>query len=83
MIQQNNTNNETLKNIDLLNESSDKKFVTRKWNIVNDQSKLNYSVGSETMYSTEVLKSKLCDYTDVYIPVRVDITIEYVILLLK
>ena len=83
MIQQNNTNNETLKNIDLLNESSDKKFVTRKWNIVNDQSKLNYSVGSETMYSTEVLKSKLCDYTDVYIPVRGDITIEYVILLLK
>ena len=82
MIQQNNTNNETLKNIDLLNESSDKKFVTRKWNIVNDQSKLNYSVGSETMYSTEVLKSKLCDYTDVYIPVRGDITIEYVILLL-
>ena len=70
MIQQNNTNNETLKNIDLLNESNDKKFVTRKWNIVNDQSKLNYSVGSETMYSTEVLKSKLCDYTDVYIPVR-------------
>ena len=83
MIQQNNTNNETLKNIDLLNESSDKKFVTRKWNIVNDQSKLNYSVGSETMYSTEVLKSKLCDYTDVYIPIRGDITIEYVILLLK
>ena len=83
MIQQNNTNNETLKNIELLNESSDKKFVTRKWNIVNDQSKLNYSVGSETMYSTEVLKSKLCDYTDVYIPVRGDITIEYVILLLK
>ena len=83
MIQQNNTNNETLKNIDLLNESSDKKFVTRKWNIVNDQSKLNYSVGSETIYSTEVLKSKLCDYTDVYIPVRGDITIEYVILLLK
>ena len=83
MIQQNNTNNETLKNFDLLNESSDKKFVTRKWNIVNDQSKLNYSVGSETIYSTEVLKSKLCDYTDVYIPVRGDITIEYVILLLK
>ena len=83
MIQQNNTNNETLKNIDLLNESNDKKFVTRKWNIVNDQSKLNYSVVSETIYSTEVLKSKLCDYTDVYIPVRGDITIEYVILLLK
>ena len=29
----------------LLNEASDSKFVTRKWNIVNDQSKANYDVG--------------------------------------
>ena len=26
----------------LLNEASDSKFVTRKWNIVNDNSKANY-----------------------------------------
>ena len=26
----------------LLNETSDSKFVTRKWNIVNDQSKAKY-----------------------------------------
>ena len=26
----------------LLNEANDSKFVTRKWNIVNDQSNTNY-----------------------------------------
>ena len=28
--------------LNLLNEASDSKFVTRKWNIVNDNSKANY-----------------------------------------
>ena len=40
------------------------KFVTRKWNIVKDNSNTNYGVGSETIYDTEVLKFNLCDYTD-------------------
>ena len=31
----------------LLNEASDSKFVTRKWNISNDQSYANYDVGNE------------------------------------
>ena len=31
----------------LLNEVSDSKFVTRNWNIVNDQSNANYGVGNE------------------------------------
>ena len=30
--------------LNLLNEASDSKFVTRKWKIVNDQSKVNYNV---------------------------------------
>ena len=29
-----------------LNEANDSKFVTRKWNIVNDNSKTNYGAGS-------------------------------------
>ena len=29
--------------MNLLNESSDSKFVTRNWNIVNDQFSANYS----------------------------------------
>ena len=57
----------------LLNEASDSKFVTRKWNIANDNSKTNYGAGSEIIYNTEVLKSNLCDYKDTYI--RGNITI--------
>ena len=33
--------------LNLLNELSDSKFVTRNWNIVNDQSNANYSVRNE------------------------------------
>ena len=41
--------------------------MTRKWNIVNNQSNGNYDVGNEIIYNTEVLKSNLCDHNDVYI----------------
>ena len=58
-----------------MNEASDFKFVTRKWNIVNDESNANYSVKNEKMYGTEVLKSNLFNYKDAYILVRGDITI--------
>ena len=47
--------------LDFLNEASDSKIVTRKWNIVNDQSNGNYDAGNETFYNTEVLKSNLCN----------------------
>ena len=49
------------KTLNLLNEASDSKFVTRKWNIVNDQSNANYDLANETIYNTEVLKSSLCN----------------------
>ena len=35
------------KMLNLLNEASNYKFVTRKWKIVNDQSNANYDVGNE------------------------------------
>ena len=47
--------------LNLLNESNYSKFVTRKCNIVNDNSNANYGVGKEINYNTEVLKSNLCD----------------------
>ena len=53
--------------LNLLNEANDSKFVTRKWNIVNDNLKVNYGVGNKIIYNTEVLKSNLCDYNDAYI----------------
>ena len=58
-----------------MNEKNDSKFVTRKWNIVNENSKTNYSVGRKIIYNTEVLKSNLCDYNDAYILLRCNITI--------
>ena len=58
----------------LLNKPNNFKFLTRKWNIVNVQSNANY-VGNEFIYSTEVLKSNLCDYSDPYILVKGDITV--------
>ena len=61
--------------LNLLNESCDSAFVTRKWNIVHDQSNTDYDVGNEIIYNTEVLKSNLSDYNDAYILVRGDITI--------
>ena len=49
--------------------------MTRKWNIVNDQSNANYDVGNEIIYNTEVLKYNLCDYNDAFILVRGNNTI--------
>ena len=50
--------------LNLLNEASDSKFVTRKWNLVNHQSNANYDLRNEIIYNTEVLESNLCDYND-------------------
>ena len=51
----------------LLNEPSDSKFLTRKWNTGKDQSNGNYDAGNEIICKTELLKSNLCDYNDGYI----------------
>ena len=61
--------------LNLLNEAGDSKFVTRKWNIVNDQSNANYDAGNEIIYNTEVLKPDLCDFNDAYILAKGNITI--------
>ena len=64
-----------MKNIDLLNEASNFKFVTRKWNTGKDQSNANYDAGNEIIYKTKKLKSNLCDYNDAYIIVTGGITV--------
>ena len=56
--------------LNLLNEANNSKFVTEKWNIVNDNPKWNYAAGNEITYNKGVLKSNLCDYNDAYILVR-------------
>ena len=50
--------------LNLFKKSSDSKLVTKTWNFV-----------SELIYSTETLKSNLCDYNDAYILVKGKITI--------
>ena len=61
--------------LNLLNQPSDSKSVSRMWNIVNDQSNANYDVGNEIIYNTEKLMSILWDYSDAYILVKGDIII--------
>ena len=61
--------------LNLLNEANDCKFVTRKWNIVNNNSNANNGVGIEIIYNTEVLKYNLCDLKNASILVRGDITV--------
>ena len=61
--------------LNLLNKANDSKFVTRKWNIVKDNSKSNYGVGNEIIYNTEGLKSNLRNYNDACILVRGGISV--------
>ena len=58
-----------------MSEASDSKFVTRKWNIVNDNSKSNFDATNEIAYNTDILKSNLCDDNDAYILLRGDVTV--------
>ena len=50
------------------------KFVTKKWIEVYDQSGGNYNVNKEIRIKTSMLRSDLCDYSDVYIVVKGNIT---------
>ena len=61
--------------MNLLNEGNGSWFMTRKWNIINNQSNANYDVGHEITYNTKVLKSSLCDYNDASSVVSGDISV--------
>ena len=45
---------ENQKILNLLNERNDSELVTRKWNIINDQSNANYNVVNEIISNTDV-----------------------------
>ena len=51
------------------------KFKTKNWVEINDESKGAYNVNSQIKSKTTMLKSSLCDYSDVYILVKGTITI--------
>ena len=52
------------------------RFITKKWVEVYDQSGGNYNVNKEIRMKTSMLRSDLYDYSDAYIFVKGDITLE-------
>ena len=58
----------------MLNQTS--KFRSKNWVEVNDISSGSYTVNSQIKFKTSMLRSSLCDYSDVYILVNRTITLE-------
>ena len=60
---------ETQKIVNLLNGSDNEnsKFATKKWYVIDSESKGNYSDENEIKFLTSLLESNLCDYSDAYI----------------
>ena len=54
----------------LLNNSTVSKFVTNKWVEVNESSSGQYSGKKNIKFKTSMLRSNLCDYSDVCIVVK-------------
>ena len=52
------------------------KYVTKKWIEVYDQSEKNYNVNKEFGIKTPILRSDLCDFSDAYIVLKGDITVD-------
>ena len=68
---------ETQKIINLLNGSDNEnsKFATKKWYIIDSESKGNYSTDEEIKFLTRSIESSLCDYSDAYILVTGNIVV--------
>ena len=65
--------------VNFLDITSDHKdlprYVTKKWTEVYDQSEKNYNPNKKIRIKTPMLRSDLCDFSDVYIVVKGDITV--------
>ena len=68
---------ETQKVVNLLNGSDNEKskFATKKWHVIDSESKGNYLHKNEIKFLTNLLESNLCDYSDAYILVTGNITV--------
>ena len=53
-----------------INQSTE--FRTKTWVEINDDSRGTYNTGSKTKFKTSMLKSRLCDYSDIYIYIYID-----------
>ena len=56
-------------------ENENSKFATRKWYIIDSETKGNYSPDNDIKFLTNSLESSLCDYSDAYIIVTGNITV--------
>ena len=68
----------TQKIINLLNDSrnEESKFATKKWYVIDSQTtKGKYKQGDVIKFETETIKSSHCDYSDAFILVTGDITV--------
>ena len=71
----------TQKIINLLNDSrnEESKFATKKWYVIDSQTaKGKYKQGDTIKFETETIKSSLCDYSDAFILVTRNITVNAV-----
>ena len=68
---------EAQKIVNLLNGSDNEnsKFATKKWYVIDSESKGNYSNENPIKFLTSSLESNLCDYSDAYILVTGNITV--------
>ena len=68
---------ETQKIINLLNGSDNEnsKFATKKWYVIDSESKGNYSHENPIKFLASSLESNLCDYSDAYILVTGNINV--------
>ena len=51
------------------------KFRTKNWVEINDDSRGTYNPNSQIRFTTSMLRSSLCDYSDAYILVKGTITV--------
>ena len=68
---------ETQKIINSLNSSQNEypKFATKKWYVIDSESKGVYSHENPIKFLTSSLESSLCDYSDAYVLVTGNITV--------
>ena len=61
----------------LFNDESNKpsKFRTRNWVEINDEARSAYSPNKQIRFKTSILRSSSCDYSDAYILVKGNITV--------
>ena len=68
---------ETQKNVNLLNGSDNQnsKFATKKWYVIDSESKGVYSHENPIKFLTGSSQSSLCDYSDAYVLVTANIVV--------